>query len=150
MKITWKVITKEEYQQSLPHWTVTNEKGKVVIEGFEFFQPDEAYDEEEELIVLVLFHYEKPIAALSLEILKPNIYEINYLEVHASYRGRKLPEKVYKVLNEWVQEDTIIIGSDMTLEGRQANLHEKRNILLTNCKTFDYRRDYLKTLEEDQ
>ena len=69
------------------------------------------------------------------------------MEVHKAYRGQGLSQKMYKISNEWVQEDTIILGSDMTLEGSKANLHEKRNIFLTRCKTFNFRREYLKTLE---
>ena len=147
MQTTWKALTKEEYQQSLPNWVRINEKGIKDIEGFVFFHPSEAYDEEDEMIVLVLFHLEKPIAALSLAIVQTNVYEINYLEIHNSFRGQELPKKMYEILNKWVFEDTVIIGSDMTLEGRKANLHEKRNRFLIRCKIFNNRGEYLKTLD---
>lgn len=147
MDTTWKVLTKEEYQHSLPKWINHDKNSLNDIEGFGFFCSGEAYDEQDEMIVFVLLHHEKPIATLSLEIIEPNVYEINYLEVHRAYRGKGLSVKMYEILNEWVKEGTVIIGSDMTLEGRQANLHEKRNHILTRCMTFNYRREYLKTLE---
>ncbi|MFD3447132.1 GNAT family N-acetyltransferase [Microbacteriaceae bacterium 4G12] len=147
MDTIWEAFTKEEYQQSLPSWINHDKSSSEDIEGFDFFCSVEAYDEQDEMIVLVLIHHEKLIAALSLEIIATNVYEINHLEVHRSYRGQGLSVKMYEILDEWVLEDTIIIGSDMTLEGHQSNLRQKRNEILTHCKTFNYRRDYLKTLE---
>lgn len=147
MDCTWKALTKEEYQQSLTYWINPDNNSLEDVKGFGFFCLGEAYDEEEEMIVLVLLHRAEPIAALSLEILKPNVYEINYLEVHKSYRKQGLSVKMYEILNEWVLEDTIIIGSHMTLEGSQSNLHQKRNEILTRCKIYNSRSDYLKMLD---
>jgi GNAT superfamily N-acetyltransferase len=104
----------------------------ILFEGFSMFHPYDA-NEENDLIFFLIMEQERPIGALCIEKEEGNpFYEINYVEVHSNYRGKGISRRLYQVLNDWVQPDTIIIGSDMTLAGRKAGLHRIRNEVLTN------------------
>jgi hypothetical protein len=66
------------------------------------------------------------------------------LEVHKAYRGQGLSQKMYKILNEWVQENTIIIGGGMTLEGTKRTSTKNETFFLLDVRLLIFDESILK------
>lgn len=72
----------------------------------------------------------------------PNSYVkyemIAYIDVREDCKRQGIATELYKAVNEWAKNsDKIIVGTSMSSEGQNANLHQLRKSLLKDCNNFE-------------
>lgn len=117
-----------------------NVNGSRVYEGFHFFSP---YDLNMKSIteyycVIAIDREEiRGIMLLYQDSYHPLTYNISYIDVRKDYQRQGIAKGLYSELNGLLTPNNVVIGTDLTDDGKAAKLKKLRKEIITNCHSFD-------------
>jgi hypothetical protein len=126
--------------------------------GFKYFSPEHVYRSswsrrhlpEDQFF---LAYKEGEIVGVCLvqkSPLEEETWWISYIDTHFNHKREGVAKGLYGAINEWVNPTMIIYGSRLSLEGREADLHQVRKKIITRCKCFATAEDFYYDLEAQQ
>lgn len=131
--------------------------GLPKYEGFRYFSPDHVFtwsrrDKPVEDLFFLAFERDKIVGVL---LLQKSPYEeecwwISYIDVHVDHKLKGVAKGLYESLNNWVDPEIVIYGSCLSLEGKEADLHNFRKRIITRCKTFADATEYYEFITAKQ
>jgi GNAT superfamily N-acetyltransferase len=159
------VMDKAEMQEFMAKNTYQQEykdNGSQVYVGFHYFKSESVYPNglpsrwtvsADEFFFVTLID-KRIIGVMRLiQNVESPLYEltIDFIDVHNEFRRQGIAKGIYNMVNEWAlnKPNTVIVGTRLSVGGKQSNLHKIRTDIIKNCHCFTTREqiiDHKKTL----
>ncbi|KJD43307.1 GNAT family N-acetyltransferase [Paenibacillus terrae] len=123
-----------------------NVNGSRVYEGFHFFSPHDfnmASIMEYYCIIAIEGVDVRGVMLLYQDPQHPLTYSISYVDVRKDHQRQGIAKSLYTTLNGLLSPNNVVIGTDLTVEGKAAKLKRLRKKTITTCHSFDNFNQYL-------